>query len=180
MLSDLDLRFNTPTINLLFQDEDFLVFVRHLAEYLSLDLREELFHDRSYPVGVLTGSAGDVRVYFVHYHSFEQARSKWVERSRRVDFANLYVVMEAQPGTPMSVIEAFDRLDVPNKVILTDGPQPGIASHFPMSLYDSSYIPGKIVLYKTRFSPKRYLDEFDSVAFLNSGLVPADNRQDSL
>lgn len=167
ILSDLHCAFNTPTINLYMDNHDYLTFLENIREYLALEVVQVEDPSKSFPVGVLYGSAGEVQLYFMHYDSFETAQQKWLERSQRVDFDNLYVMMDAHPGTPLEIINRFDRLDFSNKVILSDRDQPGISSNFKMSFYDPSFLPGKILTYKTRFGMKRYLDEFDYVSFLN-------------
>lgn len=52
---------------------------------------------RRYPVGMLKGNGTlpDIKIHFLHYRSFEEAREKWLERSGRLDFDNLCVVMQA-------------------------------------------------------------------------------------
>ncbi len=72
ILHDLGLKFNTPTINLLFEASDYIKFVSDLDRYLSEDL-VEAESDKPYPVGLI----GDVRVYLMHYKSFNEAKDKW-------------------------------------------------------------------------------------------------------
>lgn len=174
VLSDLKLRFNTPTINLYFTREDFVVFVQNLTEYLSLDMQEDMEAEEGFPVGRLSGSAGDVRVYFMHYGSFTEAKSKWVERSGRVDLGNLYIVMHANPETSRATLEAFDALEFDHKVVLSPGPRDGVSSLFPISYYESAHDPQATIFdYPGPYSIKRYLDEFDFVSFINSGRTSA-------
>ena len=87
---DLDLQFRSPTVNLFFQDEDFILFCQHLRYYLSLPV-EKVDSEMDYPVGALKGDYGTIRLYFMHYDSFDKAREKWKERASRVDYDNLYI-----------------------------------------------------------------------------------------
>lgn len=41
-----------------------------------------------YPVGKLE----DIHVYFTHYETFEQAKQKWIERLKRLNMDNLYMI----------------------------------------------------------------------------------------
>lgn len=167
---DMHLRFLSPTVNLSFTNEGFILFCQHLVHYLSIPV-EEVNSDNSYPVGVLKGDYGDVLLYFMHYGSFPEAKQKWEERASRVDMENLFIVMEAQKCDE-SVLRQFDELEFPNKVILTDGYHPGIGCSFPVKdgFYDEGYFNGKILSYP-KFGLRRYLDRFDYVSFFNKGII---------
>lgn len=97
ILHDLGLRFNTPTVNLWIDRMQFLRWVRHLERYVDCDVVEAPQAGTDYPVGILKNDLGDVTLHFQHYPTFEEARRKWLERSRRIDLANLYVLLDAGP-----------------------------------------------------------------------------------
>lgn len=167
---DMHLRFLSPTVNLSFANDGFLLFCRHLVYYLSIPV-EEVVSDKGYPVGVLKGEYGDIFLYFMHYDSFLEAKQKWEERALRVDMENLFIIMEAQKCEE-SILHQFDELDFPNKVILTDGHHPEIHSSFPVEdgFYDKDYFNGKILSYP-KWGLRRYLDRFDYVSFFNKGVI---------
>ena len=167
---DMHLRFLSPTVNLSFANDGFLLFCRHLVYYLSIPV-EEVVSDKGYPVGVLKGEYGDIFLYFMHYDSFLEAKQKWEERALRVDIENLFIIMEAQKCEE-SILHQFDELDFPNKVILTDGHHPEIHSSFPVEdgFYDKDYFNGKILSYP-KLGLRRYLDRFDYVSFFNKGVI---------
>ena len=167
---DMHLRFLSPTINLFFTNEGFILFCQHLIHYLSIPV-EEVESDKDYPVGVLKGEYGDVLLFFMHYNSFLEAKQKWAERASRVDMENIYIIMEAQKCEE-SILHQFDELDYPNKVILTDGFHIGIRTSFPVKdgFYDKNFFNGKILTYP-KFGLRRYLDRFDYVSFFNKGVI---------
>ena len=105
MAHDLRLRFNSPTVNLFFEScGDFIDYVADLRYYSQAELCECPYAyegARRYPVGMLKGNGTlpDIKIHFLHYRSFEEAREKWLERSGRLDFDNLCVVMQAAFGT---------------------------------------------------------------------------------
>ena len=167
---DMHLRFLSPTINLYFPTQDFIVFLEHLDHYLSLDLIQSQ-SDKSYPVGKLAGEYGDVYLYFMHYTSFEDAKRKWQERIPRIHFDKLYIILEARE-CEYELLQRFDRLPYRNKVAITDSYYPGILCGFPMKpgFYVHNYHSGKILEYP-RFGLKRYLDQFDYVEFFNNGRI---------
>ena len=168
---DLGLQFRSPTINLYFTYEDFILFCQHLRYYLSLPVEEE-DSEMDYPVGALKGEYGTVRIYFQHYGSFEEAKEKWERRASRVDFDNLYVMMESKKCS-QTILEQFDRLDLPNKVVLTDGSHPEIQSSFPIlgDFYGKKYNIGYKLMTYPKNRLRRYMDVFDYVAFFNKGVI---------
>ena len=168
---DLGLQFRSPTINLYFTYEDFILFCQHLRYYLSLPV-EEVESEMDYPVGALKGEYGTVRIYFQHYGSFGQAKEKWERRASRVDFDNLYVMMESKKCS-QTILEQFDHLDLPNKVVLTDGPHPEIRSSFPIlgDFYGKKYDIGYKLMTYPKNRLRRYMDVFDYVAFFNRGVI---------
>lgn len=85
-------QFNSPTINLWMYDKDFLKFVHNLKDYLSYEL--EFVHgiDKT-----PTAYCGDILIHFNHYASDEEAREKWEERKKRVNYDNLFIIMADQP-----------------------------------------------------------------------------------
>lgn len=163
--------FLSPTINLYFDNEEFIVFCTNLEEYLSLDVVECKMMTKHFPVGLLHGSHGDVHIYFMHYDSFELAVAKWNERKSRVNFNNLYIIMEAQRCDP-DILVKFNEIPYIHKVVLTDGKQ-NVPNSFAIgdgSFYGDNYYPGKLLEYP-KYGLYRYIEQFDYVEFINSGKI---------
>ncbi len=81
---DANKQFLSPTINLVV--DNFLTFVLNMKKYIFSDI-EEVENDTSdYPVGVLKpqGELPPVKISFVHYNSFDEAKEKWVLRCQRM------------------------------------------------------------------------------------------------
>ena len=89
---ELGMQFKSPTINLWMYDKDFLRFVHNLREYLSYDLRFVQGIDKT-----PTAYCGDVLIHFNHYKTEDEARQKWEERKKRVNYDNLFIIMADQP-----------------------------------------------------------------------------------
>lgn len=111
---DLGLRFLSPTVNLYIRPEEFVRFLENLEYYLSLEL-VETEHPAKYPVAKL----GDITLYLKHYNTFAEAKEKWEERKKRINYHNLYVMMTDRDfsppdawrkACPKEVLEKFDRL----------------------------------------------------------------------
>lgn len=167
---DMGLKFLSPTINLWFTCEDFIKFVRNLEYYTSCEIEQIFTENRNYPVGIMRRGEETVKVYFMHYGTFEKALNKWRERAKRINYDNIYVIMENSDSTDPedSVCRDFFSLDCKNKMMLT-----GIKSlkdnenACVMKLFDSNYVKGDILSYKNEISLKRKLDDFDYISFLN-------------
>ncbi len=108
-------QFLSPTINLWFYQKDFLKFIQNIHYYLSLELRF-IDSNRNYPVGMLD----DICIYFLHYHSEEDAKTSWNRRKERINFDNLFIIMYDRDGIDEEDYKVFARLKCVNKIILSD------------------------------------------------------------
>lgn len=159
---ELGLPFHSPTVNLFFHPKDFLRFCSDLKRYV--DAGDELVQIESqkpYPVGRLI----DVEMHFMHYTSFEEAKEKWLERSKRICWDNIVLMFTDRDGCTYEDIEAFDKLPY-KKVIFTNKEYPDIKSHFYIKGFEQDESVGILSCRKDRFG-RRYLDDFDYVSFLN-------------
>lgn len=109
------LKFNSPFINLFFLDTEFNKLLSDFDNYMSLPLiyEKDVYGERegkSYPVGRL----GDIRIYFNHYASFDEAKRCWERRKDRINYNNLLVVSTT---SCRDVAEEFDKLPYNNKII---------------------------------------------------------------
>lgn len=168
--SDLGVEFASPTINLFMQDDDYFEFLSDLKHYLNCEPVQRQLPEHPYPVGVLEKEGKEIFVYFMHYNSFEEAKAKWIERAKRVNYDNLYVTFE-WPGNVAqdpSKYERFKELPFANKRMITysKGNRDKEIVHCPV--YCRHYHPGKILEYRHKFSKKRWLDWFDYVSFFNN------------
>ena len=69
-----------------------------------------------YPVGIYK----DIKVYFVHYKTEQESVQKWVERSKRILWDNIYVIATGHGGLECTeLMERFDRLEYENKIMFT-------------------------------------------------------------
>ena len=164
MLHDLGCQFNSPTVNLLFQPDDFLKFVSSPEKYLSADLKETQIEGISYPVGQLN----DVLVFFMHYGSFNEAKEAWERRKKRVNMDNVYIVMTDKDGCTYEHIKRFEELPYKNKVIFTHKEY----KEFPSSCYipgfESDGEVGVLSDWKPQLLKRRWYDKFDYVSFFNN------------
>lgn len=163
ILHDLGCRFNSPTVNLYFDAKDFIKLLSNPTKYFEEELIE-ISSEEIFPVGML----GDVKVYFMHYKNFDEAKKKWDERKERINYDNMFVMMTDKNGCTEEDIKTFDELPYKNKVIFTHKEYPKYKSAYYMKGFEregevgilSDWKPGKFLF-------RRYLDNFDYVSFLN-------------
>lgn len=110
----LGLKFNSPFVNLFLLDEDFNKLSENFLYYMNQELvfdREEYEHilKRNYPVAKLD----DIYIYFNHYTDFEEAKRKWDERKKRINYS--YLIFETTTENKKIALE-FDSLHLDYKL----------------------------------------------------------------
>lgn len=164
---DLGLRFDSPTINLWFKPNDYILFLNDLHYYLTTDkLIEEKNNDLNYPVGILGEGSKKIKLYFQHYKNFEIAKNKWNIRKKRVHLDNLYIIMTDRDGATKETLRKFDSLDFKNKVIFTGKKYPDIkSSYYIHNCLEDDHLGD--IFCRSLLTGKSKLDTFDFVKFLN-------------
>ncbi len=100
-------RFLSPTINLFFEPSDFIKFVNNLDYYL--DVVPEVSMGEEYPIGFLK----DIKIYFMHYDTPEEALEKWEERKKRINRDKIFVIMVERDGFTKEDFENFKKIEYP-------------------------------------------------------------------
>ena len=126
ILHDLGLRFNSPFVNLWMKPKDFIKMLKDTQHYLSCELSFTKEEGIGYPVGLLD----DLRIYFEHYKSEQEAKAKWEGRAKRINWSNLFVMFTDRDGCTESDLKDFDQLPYPNKVVFVNKENPNIESAF--------------------------------------------------
>lgn len=128
-MQDLHMRYNSPTLGLYFMYPDYIEFLSRLEYYLTEARITFAEHSKYalgderraawthwYPIGLL---GGNVEIHFLHYHSAEEAATKWYRRAARVNFNKLLIIgMDQNLCTPQDM-EAFNRLSFRNKLFFS-------------------------------------------------------------
>lgn len=162
---DLGLQFRSPFVNLSLDAEDYIKFLKSPQEYLRASLEFQKDTDKGYPVGKLK----DITIYFVHYHSPEEAREAWERRKERIDWENLFVLMTDRDGCTDELLQEFDTLPYRNKAVFTHIPMPHIRSAVYIPGFENEDAVGNGDAFVSRFSGKKYFDYFDYVKWFNEG-----------
>ena len=166
---DLGMEFQSPTINLWIENEDFAVFLENLENFIRGGGLIEKETDFDYPVGELScnTSHGEkhITLYFQHYPNFEDAKKQWFKRCQRVDFDRVYVIVEDGNNLTQHDIDRFENLRIQRMAILC-GEKSIVGKHvIYMKGFTKRNFPGTSVKYRGLFG-KRWIDEFDYINFL--------------
>lgn len=162
----LKLRFNSPTVNLFIQPHDFLKMLKDFDYYFDPSTPIiEIQTDKPYPVGAF--ERGEVRLWFMHYDSFEKAVEKWRDRCTRIDKEHVYIMMVERDGCTMNDILEFDELPYNNKIVFTHKKYENIRSSFYIQGFENDGYVGHLHTVMNNMTGKRYIDQFDYVGFLN-------------
>lgn len=145
--------------------KDYIRFLRNLQFYLNCELNFIEEPDIDYPIGVL----GDVKIKFAHYATKEDAREKWIERSKRINFDNLFIMFTDRGGCTYQDLCNFDTLPYKNKVVFTHRPYPEFKSAYYIKGWEDDECVGPLFEYVNHFSLKKYYDSFDYVNWFNQG-----------
>lgn len=162
---DLGEQFRTPTVNLWFEAQDFVVFCENLKHYLQLE-PVYLFDNDGYPVAKL----GDIKIYAMHYKTFEEFKEAWIRRCKRVNFNNLFIMMTDRDGFDESLLERISKLPY-NKVLFASKQYEGYSFVCYVKKFAKKRHVGDMFKYGDVFGNRYYEKAFDCVAWLNGEFI---------
>ena len=169
---DMKLKFLSPTINLSFDMNDYVKMLENLRWYMEQPILPYKDSRFEFP----TGKLADIEIRFNHYNSFDEAVVKWEERKKRINWDNLFILGIDGDNCTYKTMQRFDKLPYKNKVIFTHIPYPEIKSSYYIPGFENEEGVGVLLDFKKQFLVRRYLDDFDYVAFLNGkGIRRKDN-----
>lgn len=163
ILHDLGLKFNSPFVNLWMKPKDYIKLLQNLQHYMGCELSFVQEPDISYPVGMLD----DVKIYFQHYESREEARQKWEKRTRRMDFEKLYILFSDRDGCSYQDLCDFEALPFSHKAVFTHIPYPELPSAVYIPGWENEECVGLCSEYVSHFSGRKHYDAFDYVKWIN-------------
>lgn len=190
---DLGLFFNSPFINAGIYIPDMIRFLKRPDFYLQADLAQITERD-----GLFIGKIADLSIRFLHYKSFDEAIQKWNTRRTRLNLKNFAIFATDRDGYTSYAMSAYDdsfkaqvpknageadtctyeeiklfnELPVAKKVIFTSRPYPEFESAYQIKGFENEIRVPVLSDFKPGFWRRRYIDDFDYVAFLNGVSVP--------
>lgn len=160
---DLGVRFNSPFVNLFIKSKDFLKYINNMDYYNNLDMLFVEEPEYSFPIGRLS----DIRLYFVHYQNAEEAKRKWYERLQRMNMDNVFFLFSDRDGCTYDDLKEFDALPYRNKAVFCHKEYPDIKSAVYIRGFENKDCIGNCAKYRSKFSIKKYYDDFDFVSWFN-------------
>ncbi len=118
----------------------------------------------NYPIGTL----GDLTIEFIHYTTCEEAKEKWMERTKRINKNNLFIMLTEQEDCTEDLVREFGELPYENKVVFTYRKYEDV----PCALYLEEFKnnPKGVFMFlgfRNKVSIRRRLDCFDFIAWFN-------------
>lgn len=124
-----DLPKRSPTVGLFIMANDYIKFLKNLRSYILSDITfiapqasryKAIMSDDlrfgTYPIGVISNGDESIEIFFLHYHSEEEARDKWRRRCKRINWDKLLIKFNDQNGCTENDIKEFDKLSFKNKI----------------------------------------------------------------
>lgn len=170
---DLGLQFTSPTINLYFVYDHFLRFLEDFDYYISQELVEAesplFIEPNNSPICNLGVGEKMIELHFLHYHSFDEAKSSWEKRKARLNKDNMFIFIAAFDCVKEETVARFENLPFKNKIFIVERPMPQYKSTFCIKGYEKHGL-GVLSRYSGLFG-KRIYDNFDFVEWLNTGEI---------
>ena len=154
-------KFLSPTINLWIRQNDFLKFVLDLKGYISKDL-VFIESEYDYPVALL----GDIKIHFNHYKTEEDARLNWDKRKNRINYDNLFIIMNNRDNITENDILKLNNVKCKNKIVLANKDYKNIDYVIKIKP-NLDKTNGQVFLDKDILGKRTFEKYFDFVKFLN-------------
>lgn len=158
-------RFLSPTINLRIPSNDFIKFILNIKEFLAQDDFE--FVDGGYyrcPSAILHN---EIFINFTHYNTGEEAILKWSERKKRINWDNLFVILNDCDGVTEDDMRRLSGINCKGIVIFTSKQYKDIPYAFYIDKYNGEPNIGNILKKNWLTGIREYEKYFDFTAWLN-------------
>lgn len=163
LFHELGLQFKSPTVNLMLSQTDFAKFVLNLDDYLKYPLSFFEKEGMECPCAYLN----DIVIHFTHYTSDEDAEHKWIARTKRIDYENMYVFVQERDGLSEEKIMELGNLSVKGLVVFTAHDYPDIPWTVYLPQYEQDGEVGNILKRNIIDNSREYERCFDFVSWFN-------------
>ena len=162
------MKFLSPTVNLWMNPKDFIKYCSNLRHYSQCKLEflnpssYLLANIKPYPVARLD----DIIIYFQHYATNQEARKKWEERTKRINYDNVRCILCERDGCTHEDLIRFANLPYPT-ASLVHLPVTGISDTHYLCGFENEEELGNIMEFKKgQYFGRKYFDDFNFVKFL--------------
>ncbi len=137
------------------------------------ELTEAVGAEEEYPVGELSplGGLKPIKVYFMHYETFAEAKTKWDERKQRINWGKIFVVSTfCYPGEikdfSEELVEQWNK--VPYKKVMIVDRNYGFGNEFVIAKPEACQEYAWLLWAPNEEDPlTRVFNQFDFVRFLD-------------
>ena len=159
---ELKLKFNSPTINLYICPSDFIKFCLNLDFYLNSELKKYNNKDNK-----IIGKLADIKIHFIHYKTFDDAKTKWEERKKRIDKKNMCIILTCKDGYTENDIKNFKKIKTKSKVVFVPQKYLKYSDSFFIKKSEKN---NEVAFLGTKINHfgKKLIDDFDIVSFINN------------
>lgn len=163
LFHDLGMRFYSPTVNLMMRQDHFIRFVLNREDYLREIL--QFYEDENYSCPC--AHLGDIDIHFTHYKTREEARDKWIDRSRRIDDNNLFIFAEERDGIGEYQIRELGKVSARGVLVFTAHQYQDIPYAQFLPSYEKEGEVGNILKRSFFDDSREYEKYFDFVKWFN-------------
>ena len=156
----LGIQFQSPFINLIVENDDYLKLLGNLEYYLTSEL---IFNTKEAQFPHPVGRLKDVVIHLLHEETPEQAARKWQRRLERFNWNNVFVKFESDD---LECLNKFDALPFDNKIAFTRN----MNSSAPSTIFLKEISDEAPNVGRTCFVCRNYIDLVD---WFNHGLPPS-------
>ena len=157
-------RFNSPFVNLWLRPAEYIKLLSDLDKYLNCKMKFIYDEEVNYPVGLL---GGDVKIFFQHYKTEQEALKKWKERCARINRDKIRVIMVQRGKCTYEDLKNFEMLPYEHKVCFTYKEYPEFKSTYYIRGVEEKKAVGDLFEFEGLLSLKKYYDQFNMPDFLN-------------
>ena len=163
ILHDLNLKFRSPFVNLWIRPKEYIKYLENMEHYEKCEMEFVSEEGIEYPIGKLD----DVRIYFQHYKSEQEAEQIWEKRQARLNKNNLFILFTDRDGCTYEDLKRFDALPYENKKVLCCKEYPELKSAVYVKEFAGEKQVGDCFEFCNKISPRKYYDVLKYVDWFN-------------
>ena len=111
---------------------------------------------------------GDITIFFMHYHSNEDAKLCWERRKKRLNRNNIRCLLIERDGCTKDDLIRFSRLPYPTASFVHVPLSDVNCTHYIRGFEHEDQVGNCIEYKKNGYFGFRYYDDFDYVSFFNN------------
>lgn len=120
------LKYTSPTVGLFILESDYIRMLEDLKTYMSSSLEfiepeqatawNKVTNGGKSPIKYPVAKLIDIEIFFMHYHSPEEAAEKWYRRVKRINWDNLIIKMSQRNDCNIETLHRFANLPFKKKI----------------------------------------------------------------